>query len=193
MGYKELIESLRKETDNKVRQLWEEAEAEAEKERAELRTKAGQIQEAFQKDLAEAVKNCEETILREAENRACDIRLSAESALSARLFTLAVSCLYELRSERYNDVFISLVNELPAVQPEVVRVNPEDIQITQEHFPHSRIVPNTNISAGIEVLTQDERICINNTFEKRLENAWEDVLPLIIKDVYTELSNDEPS
>ena len=193
MGYKELIESLRKETDNKVRQLWEEAEAEAEKERAELRTKAGQVKERFQKDLAQAVQECEEAVFREVHNRARDIKLSAERTLSDRLFPLAVSCLHELRNEGYADVFTKLVNELPAARPEEVRVNPEDVRVAQEHFPHSRILPDENISGGMEVMIQDERICINNTFEKRLEKAWEDVLPLIIRDIYTGLSHDEPS
>jgi vacuolar-type H+-ATPase subunit E/Vma4 len=193
VGYKELIESLRKETDDKVRQLWKEVEAEADEVRSEFRTRAGQIKKRFQKDLALAVQECEEAVFREAGSKVLGIKLSAERALSDRLFSLAVSCLHELRSERYNDVFKTLVNELPAVGPEEVRVNPEDVWIAQEHFPHSRILPDENISGGMEVMIQNGRICINNTFEKRLEKAWEDVLPLIINDVYTELSNDEPS
>jgi vacuolar-type H+-ATPase subunit E/Vma4 len=37
------------------------------------------------------------------------------------------------------------------------------------------------------------KISISNTFEKRLERAWEEILPPIMRDVYKEISNNEHS
>jgi vacuolar-type H+-ATPase subunit E/Vma4 len=33
-----------------------------------------------------------------------------------------------------------------------------------------------------------KRICILNSFEKRLERAWEDLLPLLIREAYKEVA-----
>lgn len=193
MGYRELIDSLRKETDDKVRQLWSEAEAEAEKIRADVQTRSAHLREAYQKDLAQAVREREESVLKEVEGRVRIMKLSDEKALSERLFPIALSCLHELRSERYHDLFTALVKDLPPVQPDEVRVHPEDVQVAGEHFPHSRIVSDKRISGGMEIIMQGGTICIDNTFEKRLERSWEDLLPFIIRDIHNEAAHEKTS
>ena len=69
-----------------------------------------------------------------------------------------------------------------------MRVNPEDIELAKAYFPDSEIIPDGNISGGLDVLTGDGRIRVINTFEKRLERAWADMLPELIRDIYKEIS-----
>ena len=48
------------------------------------------------------------------------------------------------------------------------------------------------ITGGMDAETADGAIRVVNTFEKRIERAWADLLPLLIKDVYQE-ATDGPS
>jgi V/A-type H+-transporting ATPase subunit E len=188
MGHGELIESLYKECANKIQHLWKEIEIEAEKIRAEKSGRLDQMRAEYSVTLRKEVKSQEEKVLAKAGIEVRKIKLLAERALSDRLYPLALSLLHKLKNERYNIEFESLVKELPAVQWEEVRINPEDGKIAKAHFVDSRITPDNSITGGIEVRRKEGRIRINNTFEKRLERAWEDLLPLLIKDIYNEVS-----
>jgi V/A-type H+-transporting ATPase subunit E len=187
MGYMELIASLRKAGQDKIRQIWSEVETEAENIRGETSEKLDKIKKDYGKKQDEAVKLQEEEVVSEADKKARIIKLSSEKIISDRLFKVAVSCLHELRNERYKSLFASLVNELPTITWEKVRTNPEDIMMAGEHFPESQIVPDSHITGGFEVFREKGRICINNTLKRRLERAWEDLLPVIIKDIYKEV------
>lgn len=186
MGHRELIDSLRKEGEESINRLWAGVKDEAEKINAEASRRITELREEFDRDLEIAVIKEEESILSEARNRARIIMLSLEQSLSERLFPLAVSCLGDLRTARYRDVFTSIAGELPDAEWEDIRVNPEDEGIARELFPDTRIVPDSNISGGLEAVRSNGKICITNTFEKRLEKAWQDILPLLIKDICKE-------
>ena len=187
MGYRELIESLRKEGENKIQLLWNEAETQAKKIREKVSSRIEQIKKEREKIQAEITKEQEELILSKAKARARRIKLSAEKALSDRLFSLALSSLSELRNNRYKEIFTSLINELPDMKWKEVRVNPVDIKIAQGFFPDARIIPDNSIAGGLEVKTENERMHVINTFEKRLERAWEDLLPRLIRYIYKEI------
>jgi vacuolar-type H+-ATPase subunit E/Vma4 len=188
MGYQELIASLRKEGEQKIQAVRTETDAEAEKIRAETAGKIERIREEFRKEEAKLTKALEDDILSAAEKKARTIRLSAEKSLSDRLFTLALTCLHELRRERYESIFSALAEELPSAVWNEVRVNPEDVSMARTHFPASRIIPDNNIAGGLEVYTENKKQHIINTFEKRLERAWEEILPLLITDTYKKAS-----
>ena len=187
MGYRELIESLRREAERKINQLWSECHTEAEKIRTESYRKVEQMREEYRSRQAQSMKECEETLLSEAENRARRIHLSAEKALSDRLFQVALSLLHGLRNEHYKDVFTSLVHELPDKGWDKVRVNPEDVGIAQGNFPGSDIIADATINGGFEASKGNGKVHVVNTFEKRLERGWEDIRPLIIGDIYREM------
>jgi V/A-type H+-transporting ATPase subunit E len=72
--------------------------------------------------------------------------------------------------------------ELPA-DWKTVRVNSEDAGIAREHFPEAGIITDDSISGGMDVMTEDAKIRVINTLEKRLERAWGDVLPHIMKEL----------
>ncbi len=188
MGHRELIESLRKDGEEIINRLWSGVKAEADKINAEASLKIEEARENFRRDREIAVKRQEESILSGAKKRANRIKLSAEKALSERLFPFAVSHLRELRNDGYEEVFASLVKELPDAIWKDARVNPLDMSIAREHFPDSNVIPDDSISGGLEVIRGDGKISIANTFEKRLEKAWEDILPVIIREIYKEVS-----
>jgi len=193
LGYSELIESLRKDGEENINRMWSNVKAEAEKINEETSLRINELRDKYQKKSETEVKQQEESILAEARNRSHRIKLSTERALSDRLFPLAASSLVDLRDTRYKEVFISLIKELPDKSWEEIRVHPQDVGIAQEHFPHAHITPDKSISGGLEVLREEGRVSISNTLNKRLERAWEDLLPLIFTTIYKEVSGDESS
>ena len=193
MGHRELIESLRKDGDETISRLWSEVKAEAKKIDGETLLRIADLRKKYQKEQEAAAKREEESIISGVISKAHLIKLSAERDLLKRLFPLALPCLSELRDDGYREVFSLLAKELPDIQWKDVHVNPQDVEIAQEHFPDSNCIPDENISGGLKVIREDGRICIANTFEKRLENAWEDLLPLLIHSIYKEVPEHEPS
>lgn len=182
MGYMELIEALRKEGEEKVRLIWEEAEAEAEKIRSEAAEKINELKEKYVRAQASTAKDKSDDILSDAAKRARSIRLLSEEELSGRLCRLSVPLLRTLRGKDYKDVFSAIVKELPQNRWEVIRVNPEDEDIAKGYFHDSEIVSDINITGGLEASAACGGIRILNTFEKRLERAWKELLPEIIRD-----------
>lgn len=187
MDYKELIEALRREGDKKAQATWQEAGAEAEKIRADVDERIKKMREGYSLMQASAIKDQIEPILSEAKQKADVIRLTAEKDISMRLYRLALSVLRDLRDEGYSDVFCSLFKELPRCKWERVKVNPEDETIAREYFPEAEIITDSGISGGLEVQTKAGKICISNTFEKRLEKAWIEILPRLMRDIYGNL------
>ncbi len=189
MGSKELIESLRKAADGKIRSLWREAEAEAERLRAETSRKIDEIRENDTRMLSSKAGEETEKILWDANNTARMHRLSAEKALADRAFSLALSALRRLRNEQYKEAFEKIVHELPRLAWQTVRVNPEDIGLAGEYFPGAEIIPDENITGGVDAMMEAGKIRVINTFEKRLERAWEDIFPALMKAAYEEAAN----
>jgi vacuolar-type H+-ATPase subunit E/Vma4 len=186
MGHKELIDSLQQEGEDKIRQLWKDAEIEAETVRTETSSKIGLISKEFRnKELIE-IQDREQEILSEAASKAGKIKLQAERTLSDRLFLLALSCLHELKNGRYAEAFESIVKEIPHAEWKKVRVHPDDMKIAETYFASSDIIPDDRISGGLEAVSENNKVFINNTFEKRLERAWDDLLPLLISEIYKE-------
>lgn len=188
MGYRELIEALRKEGEEKVHSIWQDAEAEAERIRGDASGRISRIRENCGRTQSVAVREQNETILSEADRKARMILLSAEKELSERLYTSAVQALALLREKRYPDVFDALVHELPPYHWHVVRVNPDDEERAEEYFPDSEIICDGSIAAGLDVMEKEGRIRVVNTFEKRLENIWPEVLPAVIRDICGEIA-----
>ncbi|MDI6801936.1 MAG: V-type ATP synthase subunit E [Thermodesulfovibrionales bacterium] len=190
MGYKELIEALRREGDEKARAILQEAEAEAEKIIVAAAERIKRMQEEYNLMQVSTINDQTDPILSEAEQKADATRLAAEKDISVRLYHLAVSILNNLRDEGYPDVFRLLVKELPSCKWEIVKVNPQDEKIAREYLPDSGIIIDSSITGGLEVQVKAGKIRIANTFEKRLERAWIEVLPGLMRDIYGNLTGD---
>jgi vacuolar-type H+-ATPase subunit E/Vma4 len=191
MGHQELIASLQKEAGDKISLIREETEKAIEKIKTELSGRIGQLKEEYRKKEAADISEHEENIGLEAAQSMRGIRLSSEKRLSNRLLLLARSCLHTLRDEHYRTVFASLVKELPHGTWSEANVNPEDMALAREHFPDSEVHGDIRIIGGFVAVLEKGKICVTNTFEKRLERAWEDVLPLIMRDAYEGVKDNE--
>lgn len=180
MGCRELIESLKAAGDARVRTLRSEAEQEAERIRGEARTRVAAIREARGREhAAEAAKQAA-AVLAAAEAGAKADRIRSERALVGRLQRLAREALPTLRNVGYDGVFAAFIRELPRFSWARVRVNPADLPLARSHFPGAEVVPDEAISGGLAVSTADGQVEVLNTFEKRLERVWEDLLPDIM-------------
>ena len=188
MGCKELIEALRQAADQKLEAIWDEAEKEAERIRAETARKIDQIRGTYAERQSLESRQKVSEILADANRKERIAELATQKALSDRLFSLAVTSLKRLREDTYRRTFETLVKELPPFSWHTVRVNPEDSSLAKQFFPDAEIVPDPNISGGIDVMNEGGGTRVVNTFEKRLERAWTDMLPELIKDVYREVT-----
>lgn|SRR5574341_14409 len=188
MGCKELIESLRQARDEKVIAIWDEAEREADRIKAEALLKAEQVRADFERRRAAAAGEKAARALSDASSAARTHRLNAEKELSDRLFSLAAASLAVLRRPDERSMFAALAAELPPFSWKTVRVNPGDAALAKELFPGAEIVPENTITGGMDVMTGAGKVRVVNTLEKRLERAWPEVLPEMIRDVYEELS-----
>lgn len=187
MGYPELIDALQKECEERIRKIWQEAEAGAEKIREETSKHAEKIRREYDRDLSAAIRARTESLISEAGSAARAVRLEADMELSARLYRSARESLHVLRNERYKEIFESLVRELPSGRWDVVKVRPDDREIAKKCFPGSEVLEDSGISGGFEVMTGSGSVRIVNTFEKRLESAWAEMLPEMMKDIYETL------
>ncbi len=188
MGCKELIESLRKVADDKILAVWNEVEREAEKIKGEVSQKVEQTRSEFERKKSAAAGEKIARALSDANSAVRARRLAMEKEVSERLFSLALASLAKLRNSGYPEAFKVMARELPPLPWRTVRVNPGDTALAKKHFPDAEIVSDGTITGGMDAMTEAGKIRVINTFEKRLERTWPDVLPGLIKDVYEKLS-----
>jgi V/A-type H+-transporting ATPase subunit E len=184
MGCKELIESLRRAADERIKLIWKEAEGEADKIRAEVSHRLDQLRESSSRTESLAATAAQVAAVSEANNRSRTNLLTAEKALSDRLFSVALSSLHRLRNSGYQETFGKMARELPPLAWKTVRVNPADVGLAKSIFTGAAIIPDKTIAGGVDAMTDGGKIRVINTFEKRLERAWVDMLPGLLKETY---------
>lgn len=189
MGSRELIESLRRAGEESIRQLRQDAEQEAEAMRASLSVKIAELRERSAYELAAFAGEETRRVLAEAGERERALRLVAEKTLSDRLLSVARASLRRLRHDGYPAAFEKLALELPSLPWKIARVHPADLELVRKYLPDAELVPVETITGGLDAELADGTIRAINTFEKRLERAWPDLLPLLISDVYQEVSD----
>jgi len=183
MGYEELIEGLRAEADEKIRQVWKDVNEEAIRIRKEEADRFARAREEQGTSLENAVRETCNNILAEAERESRGIMAEAEKKLSDRLFSLAMESLALLRNEVYENVFSELAREIYSQQWKEVRVASGDVEFAKGLYPDAHIVLDDGITGGLKVHSENGQISVDNTFEKRLERGWRDMLPLIMQEV----------
>jgi V/A-type H+-transporting ATPase subunit E len=183
MGCKELIESLRAAGDERIKTIRAEAEQEAERVRADAARRIAEVQAGHARMRSSAAAAHAERYLAEANGTVRQQRLLAERALADRLYGLAGTSLSTLRNVGYRDMFGSFVLELPRFTWKTIRVNPADGALAREHFPGAEILFDKAITGGLEAISDEGQVKVVNTFEKRLERMWEEMLPEIMKEV----------
>jgi V/A-type H+-transporting ATPase subunit E len=184
MNYEELIESLWQEAEKKIETMIRETSEEESKIEKEAMLTLSRIRDDGQQHSSyESAKRIEE-ILAEAEKNSRMISIEANIRLAERLYSTSCASLPGLRQQRYREIFMSMTSELPMLPWKIVRVNPEDSGIAAEQFPNAEIIADERITGGMDATTGDGKVRVINTFEKRLERAWEDIIPDLLKKDY---------
>ena len=189
MGSRELIESLRRASEESIRLHRKDAEQEAEAMQLSLDKRIAELRKHYADELTAAEMEESRRARAEAGSRVRAIKLASEKTLSDRLFSIARASLTQLRHDGYPASFEKLAQELPSLPWKLVRVHPADIDLARKHLSDAEVVPVETITGGMDAAMEDETIRVINTFEKRLELAWADLLPLLISDVYQEVSD----
>lgn len=184
MDCEHLIACLWKEAGEKIRTIQEEAKAAAAKVGEEAALKISRLREEYAKAANAAAAKETGEIRADADTRARLLRAAAARRFSIRLYCEFRSSLPLLRNKGYADAFFSMAAELPPLSWKSVRVNPGDVSMARERFPDAEIIPDEGISGGMDVTTGDGRTRIINTFEKRLERIWEELLPDLMQEIY---------
>jgi V/A-type H+-transporting ATPase subunit E len=193
MSCKELIASLRKAADERVRALWSDAEDEAGKIRANAEERLVQLRQDLDRKQLLLAGERSARAEADAQKRSRIISLSAERRLSERLYAEALSMLETLREQGYESFFAALARELPDAGWQTVRVNPKDAALARKMFPGAELVPDEKITGGMDVSAGAGTVRVVNTFEKRLERAWGDLQPELIRDAYDEVNGEGAS
>ena len=191
MAQRELEAALRRDGESKAREIWRSVEAEAEC----LRSAAAQTLDR-QRQAAEEQRQIEINALHDAafavaRKQAQHSRLAAESTLERRLKQLAEGLLDGLAFSGGAELFARLAAEIPAYPWRQLKIHPRDEIFARAAFPEAEILPSEGITAGLEVLSNDGRIQVINTLEKRLEHLWPELLPELLKELRQMAGDDE--
>ncbi|MBZ0147359.1 MAG: V-type ATP synthase subunit E [Pseudorhodoplanes sp.] len=183
MGHEELIAALRQEAAAKALAIREEAGAEAERIRRDTDRRIKDIREKYGQQAAVLAREAEEIALSQARQEARGILLTAEAGLAGRACALVGDMLASLRQRDYAAVFDALIAELPVFPWEVVRVNPADEALAKERFREAVVQTDPSITGGLEVSDRAGNVRVINTFEKRIENLWPEILPDLVREI----------
>ena len=184
MNSEELIASIWQESEKKIRGMIQETDEEESKIEQDVMQALSRIRDDGQQHCSAASANRTEEILGEAEKRARIMKIEASIMLAERLYRISCSSLRSLREQGYQEIFRRMAEELPLLPWKSIRVNPEDSGIAGEYFPGAEIMTDELITGGMDVTTGDGNIRVINTFEKRLERTWEDIIPDLLKEDY---------
>lgn len=184
MDCEELIKSLWLRAEDKIRTIDRESMEEEARVEMEISLKINRLREEYEKTAAAESAKTAGHILSEAQAVVRAMKLENRRRLSDRLYMLMRSSLVLLRNMEYSVAFNVMAMELPPLPWASVRVNPGDAGIAQKSFPDSDIIPDQGISGGMDVTTGDNSVRVVNTLEKRLERAWDDILPDLIQEYY---------
>lgn len=187
-----LIDELRRKAKQDADALWTKARTDAD---AYRNAQQHAIEEQRVHDAARltaAAAEVERAATAGAEREARRICATAKSTLADRLRALAAGALPEFRNSDYPRLFASLAEELPALAWQHVRVNPADETLAQTMFRGAAVSCDANIAGGVDASAHDGRVKVTNTLDARLDSAWPEILPDLMKEVLEEGSHSQP-
>ncbi len=183
MSHEHLLASLRLKGEEQAREIWRQAEKQAEKIRVEAADRLAKEKILSDREQAAAVGRETAALLLEGERQARQIRTMGKHRLAEHLFQLGKKSLPALREESPEKVFSALATELPPLPWEVIRVNPGDRELARKCFPKAQIEIDPDIAGGLEAMTQGGGVRICNTLGKRLAHVWPDLLPVLLREL----------
>jgi vacuolar-type H+-ATPase subunit E/Vma4 len=179
----ELLNTLRKNEQKQIEDIWQAAKNEAETIRRQIDDAIADITKKNADRLAAASRSSMRLILSAAATKTREKKLSAYQAIDRALQKAAAKQLPLLREKSYDAVFARLVAELPEREWEKIVVNPADLALAANFFAADIIRSDPAISGGLIAAAAADKIIVDNTFEKRLERKWFQLLPALIAEI----------
>ena len=183
MGQQELEAALRREGEEKAREIWRAVENEADRLRRETAAVLDLQQQAGKVRLTTEISDIFVTARSGARKKAQYCRAIAEHDLSVRLKLLAVQLLEKLALQGGEDLFSALADEIPKHDWCKVMVHPRDLNLAKGRFPTAEIETMEQISGGLKVENLEGRIVVINSLEKRIEHLWPELLPEMMREL----------
>lgn len=191
MGEPELKIALQRDGEARIRGFWQDAEGSVEQQRAETKQELDLLREETDRVLQSEAARLRNNLLFEAQTRAMECRLHAESALEKRLLVLAGTLLPELVPKSRAELWLALCKELPVAEWTTITVHPDDHDLAAKAYPSADIACNAEISGGLIAANRDNSIRVDNTLGCRLTRLWPDLLPEILANLRQQVNNDE--
>lgn len=187
MSHEILVQDLRAKGEKKVQAIRQNAMEELEKVRAESREKFAGEENACLLKAKEHQDSLSRRLNLAARRKAAVTMTNAEQALIERCRSIALKLLPELRNNGHKKMFKELAAEIPAVDWQIIRVNPQDTVPAQKLFPEAEITEDESICGGLIAINNEKGITVDNTFSKRLERVWPELASKLLR----ELKSDE--
>jgi V/A-type H+/Na+-transporting ATPase subunit E len=184
-----LIEALRRKAAEDAEGLWRDARAKADALRVEAQRAVADERLAIMAETAATIRRLTIAASAAGERAARDYRVREGGALAERLHRLARAELPDLREAGADAGFAALAAELPASDWRRLRVNPADEPAARRLFPMADVECDPTIAGGLRAEGDGRCIVVDNTLEARLESAWPDLLPVLIRSIETEFSD----
>lgn len=187
-----LIEELRRKAAEDAQGLWRDARAKADALRLEAERAVADERRTVTAETAAAIRRLTIAASAAAERAARDHRVRESGALAERLYGLARAELPGLREAGAEAGLAALAAELPALEWRRLRVNPTDESAVRRLFPKADVECEPTIAGGLCAEADGGHISVDNTLEARLEMAWPDLLPGLIRSIDAESSDHRP-
>jgi vacuolar-type H+-ATPase subunit E/Vma4 len=193
LGLEELINTLKKNGQKQIEDIWQQARAEADSMRKQTADAIARITEEHAGQLASACQKSVRTIVAESEIKVRKKKLFAYQELAELLHATALRKLPRLRELNYENVFARLVKELPDGQWEKITVNPSDVSLALRFFNNNIVQADAAVIGGLIAVNAGGKIIVDNTLEKRLERKWSQILPELIKNIENKYGKHKPA
>ncbi len=188
-----LIEALRRRAAEQVRELWSQAETEAESLKRAHAVRLEQLRNSSLLQADSAGKDFARERLAQAEKEGREVVAQAKQRLAARLRILAEAALATLWREGDETLFSPLAEELPGTRWERIRVRPADGKLAETIFPQATIDTDPGFSGGLEAWAAEGAVHIDNSLEKRLQRAWPNLVSAMIEELIHDIQSHDPA
>lgn len=187
MSHEALIAALNAEGEQKAEAIRRKAEQTAATIETETSERLAALEHEQQRLRDSEEKRIAAEIIAAANREARGIRAASRRRLAERLEGLAKKSLSNLRQQNYQAAFARLALEVAAENWREIRVHTQDEKLVRTFFPGTPLVFDESIIGGFELVSEDGGLHIDNTLAKRLERYWPQLLPVIVKQVESEV------
>jgi len=180
MGRDELIAALKQKAADEKQAIWRQAEQDA----AAAKREAADERQRLERQRLEKVRQQEQALTRQLNRRVARrlqaARLRTQQRLAERLERLARQLLAELPTNERRQAWATLADELPQRRWQRVRVHPDDSDAARSRYPDSQVEEDAALGGGLVAIEADEALLIDNSFERRRQRLWPQLLGLLL-------------